>query len=127
MSNAKYIAILVVVGVVIIVGAVMLGKSDNGEINVNATINSANQANTEAGNNNPTVNTTPNALRGLPNGGLVPQDPNARPQPPTPESEAIDENASTTTATTTEEGVTEEAEAGDSEALDTEIPEETTQ
>lgn len=88
MSNAKYIITIVIVGAVLIIGAVMLGRSDNGEINVNEAINNANQANSENGNTGEAVSTVREDLRDLPNGGLVPQNPEATPPTPEPELES---------------------------------------
>lgn len=117
MSNGKYIAILVAIGIVLIVGSVMLGKSDNGEINVNDIINNSNKIKVEEGKPDEVVNTTPNKLRSLPNGGLVPQNPNAIPPTPTPEPEPgeVNENASTTETTSTDESIPNTSETSDAE------------
>ena len=91
-SMPAFIAVILIGGIVIVIGAVYVGKSDNGEINVESLINSSNQQNEASGNSDKNVGTTPAALRDLPNGGLVPQDPNAT--PPAPESEQLEEDES---------------------------------
>lgn len=106
--------------VVIVVGAVFIGKSDNGQINVNAAIETSNQANIDAGGdaaNN--VALVREDLRNMPNGGLIPQENQPAPETPpvetgtttdasatsTPESE----NASSTEAAKTDGEATQEA------------------
>ncbi len=83
---------LVGAGFVIAVAAFFIGRSDTGPINVASTIQSANQEMIDAGGNPiDSVATAPESLRNLPNGGLVPADPNAAPTPapePTPEDPA---------------------------------------
>ena len=69
--------------VAIVAGAVFIGKSDNGQINVNATIQSSNQANIDAGGdvaNN--VALVREDLRNMPNGGLIPQENQPAPEAP---------------------------------------------
>lgn len=109
--------------VVIVVGAVLIGKSDNGQINVNAAIQSSNQANIEAG-GDPANNVAlvREDLRNMPNGGLIPQENQPAPEaPPVDTGTTTDASASSTpeseSASTTEEKKTE----------DEAIPEESTQ
>lgn len=83
--------------VVIVIGTVMIGKSDTGQINVNAAIQTSNQANIDAGGdpaNN--VNLVREDLRNMRNGGLVPQEN----QPETPAPEAPQTEQGTTTEST---------------------------
>ncbi len=84
---------------VIIVGAVLIGKSDNGQINVNATIQNSNQANIDAG-GDPSNNVAlvREDLRNLPNGGLIPQE--NQPETPAPAPEATQNDQGTTTEST---------------------------
>ncbi len=67
-----FIAGLIGMGVLVFIGAVMIGRSDSGEINVPATITEANQLHAENGGGEQ-VNVANPALQNLPNGGLVPQ------------------------------------------------------
>jgi hypothetical protein len=125
MSNGRYIAIIVVIGIILIIGAVMLGKSDDGQININQAINSANQANIEAGITGETVNTTPANLRNLPNGGLVPKDIVER--PPSPEETAEEESSTSTDNTEVEETEDTDGNTGEIEPLEEDIPTETSE
>lgn len=108
-SSLKFYIALVAVAVVICSGAVFLGKSDTGAIDVTAAINNANQerreSNSDPANENNQVGEVPNVRevhRKLPNGGLVPAASQEEKKPaPTPEP-AEDENSSTT-----EDGVEE--------------------
>ncbi len=102
-----FIAGLIGVGVLVFVGAVMIGRSDSGEINVSATITDANEMHAEQGGGEQ-VNVVNPALQNLPNGGLVPQSTPVE-QPP-----VIEESPATTTdaalSTTTEATPSEESE-----------------
>lgn len=87
-----FIAGLTALTLVVIGGAVFLGRSDSGAINVSATIGEANQvASQNGGEQVPTINQT---FQDLPNGGLVPAE---NQQAPVPEPEP--QNTSTTTDT----------------------------
>lgn len=98
-SNAPAaVGALLIVSMFVIGGAIYLGTSDKGEIDVNAAIRSANEANIAAG-GDPSKNVAlvREDLRAVPNGGLVPTDsPNTTPTPEPPQA--------TTTATTTDTG-----------------------
>ncbi len=94
MSTPAYISLLVTATVIVIVGAVFLGKSDSGVINVNSAIQNSNQTDDDASNN---VEVVPPAFQNMVNGGLVPQEN----QPTTPAPAPVVE--ATTTASTTEE------------------------
>lgn len=89
---------LVVVGIVVIGGAVMIGKSDTGPINVVATIQESNKNAASEGREE--VETTPPIFQSMPNGGLVAAE-NQEALAPAP-AEQPTEGASTT-ATSTEE------------------------
>lgn len=97
-----FIAGLVGVGVLVIGGAVMIGRSDSGAIDVSATITESNQVNAEKGTGEQ-VNVGNPALQNLPNGGLVPQ------TTPTEQTPVVEETPATTTdataSTTPETGV----------------------
>ena len=98
MSNPAFIATASVLVVLVVVGAVVIGSSDRGQIDVTAAIQTANQVSRDAyGENAVVVNTTPEELRKLPNGGLVPQ---GNPESAPPPAEVV----ASTTASTTEAG-----------------------
>lgn len=101
MGTPTFVGIVVIVGIIIVTGAIFIGKSDTGEINVAEKIQNSNQANREAnGDLSGNVNTVPEALRDLPNGGLVPQGSTATEnQPPT---DQVQGDATSETSTTTE-------------------------
>lgn len=71
-SGVAFYAILLVVGVMVVGGAVMIGKSDSGAIDVSATISQANQVNRENNTGIEQVNVPNPQLQNMPNGGLVP-------------------------------------------------------
>jgi uncharacterized protein (UPF0333 family) len=74
MGTRSFVGGVILAGIVIITGAVYLGKSDSGEINVTATIQNSNKANSAIeGNSSKDVATVPEVFKNLPNGGLVPQ------------------------------------------------------
>lgn len=97
MSTPAFISSVVGVGLVIIVGAVLVGKSDTGQINVTATIQDSNQRNRDAqGGSGNAVEAIPEVFTNLPNGGLQPQV--AQPESALPE--VIPESATTSASTT---------------------------
>lgn len=97
LSTPAFIGILALFSIVVIGGAMYLGKSDRGQIDVSAAIQNANEIRVAKGEQAVQDSGTPEALRNLPNGGLVPQDPaELVPQNPPPET--------TTDASTTPEG-----------------------
>ncbi len=117
-----FIAGLIGAGVLVFVGAVMIGRSDSGEINVSATITDANEMHAEHGGGEQ-VNVANPALQNLPNGGLVPQSTPVE-QPP-----VIEETPATTTeatASTTAETSAEETETTSETSLPAETPTEET-
>jgi len=121
LSNTAYISIFIVIGAVLIFGSIMLGKSDNGEIDVSSTIESSNQANIDSGGDaKDNVGTIPNALKDLPNGGLVPQDSQDTIIAPDPKP-SIDENSASGTASSTD---LEEDSLDTEEEVSEETPEE---
>lgn len=103
MSTPAYIASVLFVVVALTAGAVFIGRSDSGQIDVSATIKNASSEQTDADGNvtEREENYTPPALRNKPNGGLVPQDPSGLPPTPPPESETETED---TTSDTAEDG-----------------------
>lgn len=118
-TTGAFYARLFVAGLVFVGGALMLGRADEGEINVAAAIQNSKEhpssdtpAN-ERGNANPAdanAAAIPAAFRDKPNGGLVPQGGSA--PAPAPVAEPVSEAASTTevsadasiAATTTDAG-----------------------
>lgn len=107
MGNPAFIASLIMATVAVFVAAVFIGKSDSGEIDVSAAIQSSNQASVDA-DGNPTnqVSPTTDAFRDMPNGGLVAQEE----QPATPPPEVPAETSSSTdAASSTPEAVAEDA------------------
>jgi hypothetical protein len=117
---AAFIAILVGVGIVVVIAAVMIGKSDSGEINVSATINQSNEINAANG-TGAQVNAANPALQDLPNGGLVPQE---NQQPTTPVTESVpmstttEDVASTTPESTGTENIQSEESIEDTPEAD---------
>jgi hypothetical protein len=87
-SNQRFLAGAFAVAIVVIVGSVMLAKSDKGAIDVSATIMQANIDEGGAGRadgGTPTgAPNVPNVFSSMPNGGLVPQDASGEPPPPPP-------------------------------------------
>ncbi len=125
MGTPAFAVSLIVGAVVVVVGTFFIGKSDSGQINVAATIQNSNQMNTDAqGDPANNVGVVPEALRNMPNGGLVPAE--NQDVPPPPVAPEVEENA-TTTATTTDEVVNEETEPATTEAGEGEAPAEDTQ
>ncbi len=101
MGKLAFFSSILGVGILLVGGAIFIGKSDTGEIDVHQAISNSNEINREENGDSATiVNNVPNALRDLPNGGLVPQgEVNANPAP-----EGVPPVApATTTASTTEE------------------------
>jgi hypothetical protein len=94
-----FVAVSVVLGIGLTIGAVLWGQSDTGQIDVSATIVNSQTDGSQDG-NAPTSNTS-NELAGMPNGGLVPQGGDIV---PAPEPIPVPDPVATTTATTTVEG-----------------------
>lgn len=96
-STPAFVASLVFAGIVVIGGAVMIGRSDSGQINVSATINESNQQLSPDGTaQNAQVNAVPEAFKNMPNGGLVPQGGESAPAEQATQGESQDGQASTT-------------------------------
>ncbi len=112
-SSIKFYVMLIGLTIMVVAAAVILGKSDQGEIDVNAAIISANETRKESGDETTEeVNTIPKRLRDLPNGGLVPTDTVVEEVPqPSPEPEV--ESASTTGDSSQEDETTDEETAED--------------
>ncbi len=108
MSKYGFVFSIVGIGLVVVLGAFFLGKSDSGQINVTEAIESANQIRRESGDvTTEQVNTVPDAFKNKTNGGLVPQE--------TP-AEVPAEVVEDTTSTSTEEEGTIDAEPSTEEA-----------
>lgn len=100
MKMPAFIAVLLVVGVLVVSGAIYIGKSDEGQIDVAGTISRSNQAIVDGGGDQSgQVDVVPQAFQDMPNGGLVPQE-NQRTEPI--EQPATDVVTGTTTADATE-------------------------
>ncbi len=113
MGTSAFVAVTLVVGVLVIGGAVFIGKSDTGEIDVSATIQNSNQAAIENGGDPADqVGTVSDAFRNMPNGGLVPQA--AQETPPEPQTTPETEIGADATGTSTD--------SVDGEAATTETP-----
>jgi hypothetical protein len=112
MGNPAFIASLIMATVAVFVAAVFIGKSDSGEIDVSAAIQSSNQSGVDAeGNPVGQVNASTDAFRDMPNGGLVAQEQ----QPATPPPEVPAETSSSTdAASSTPEAAAEGAVEGES-------------
>ncbi len=110
-ETLTFFAILVVLGILIIGGAVMVGKSDGGVINVPDTIDQANKTNRENDTGIEQVNAGSNAFQNMPNGGLVPAEHQPPKKAPVTEIEQTGTSTEATqdSATTTPEGATEES------------------
>lgn len=113
MSTPAFVGVVVVLGILVIWGAVVFGQSDHGVINVADTINSSNQSNAEAqGDPNNNVQAVPEVFKNMPNGGLVPAENQEKP------AEVVPENTEATT--TNPEGEADPAtEDGDANAEET--------
>lgn len=103
MGTPIFIVGILISGLVIVAGAIFVGKSDTGEIDVTALIQNSNQANRDAnGDASKNVETVPDVFKDMPNGGLVPQEGgNTESSPQNNLDPAEGENANET-ATTTE-------------------------
>ncbi len=102
-KTAVFVAWTIFAGVLVVVGSVYLGKSDNGQIDVAATIGQSNQAIVDGGGDQSgLVDVVPQTFQDMPNGGLVAQESNGEQVEPEP----VVETGSTTPpvdgATTTE-------------------------
>ena len=80
-GTPAFFAILILLGIAVIGGAVMLGGYDGGEIAVSATINQANQINRDNNTGIEQVQTTNATFQSMENGGLVPQENQTNTQP----------------------------------------------
>lgn len=126
-GTPAFFAILVVLGIVVIGGAVMLGRSDGGEIDVSATINQANQVNRDNNTGIEQVETANATFQSMENGGLVPQEnqTNAQPVPEVVEvatstgtsTESVATSSSPMNATTTNETQESVVSTQDSETI----------
>ncbi len=120
LSKYGFVISIVGIGLVVVGGAVFLGKSDSGQIDVTEAIESANQIRRESGDvTTEQVNAIPEVFKNKTNGGLVPQEAPAE----TPAEVVAD-----TTSTSTEEGEAMDAEPAieEAESVETESVEEDT-
>lgn len=93
-SSLMFAGGIIGTGILVMGVAVLIGRSDSGQINVASTIQESNAQSEDGGTQ---VNSVPQAFQNMPNGGLVPQENQTNTTPP-PESPATttDETASTT-------------------------------
>lgn len=103
-------------GVLVAVGAVMLGRSDTGQIDVAAAVREAGVQTDASGNQMAPVNIPGQEFRNIPNGGLVPQGEQGSAPTPEPEPVTTDESATTTEASSTEESTDIESTEDQTEA-----------
>ena len=121
MENPTFIGIVLVVGVVVVTGAVFVGKSDGGQISINEAIQNSNRLSVDTeGNPTDQVATISEALRNMPNGGLVSQTEIPAPQPEVVSEETNTASSSELSATSTNEESSETATP--SEKTDAEVP-----
>ncbi len=112
MSTPAFIVSILALSFVVIGGAVFIGKSDQGQINVNAAIQSSNQKNIDAGgNSNNTIGTVPEVFRNMPNGGLEPQGDQASNAQPETAEPTREENAEAGTTTESNDASTTEVDS----------------
>lgn len=92
------------IGLVVLIGVILLARSDKGVIDVSATIQNSNNTATEnQEDGGPTPVPVVNTHSDLPNGGLVPQGSTGNEAPPAPEPQPVESAPeASTTATTTE-------------------------
>lgn len=83
-------------GALVAVGAVMLGRSDTGQIDVAAAVREAGVQTDASGNQIDPVNIPGEQFRNIPNGGLVPQGDQGNAPAPEPEPITTDESATST-------------------------------
>lgn len=105
-SGAIYIGIFIV-GLVVTTGAVMLGRSDSGTIDVSKVLSEA-QSTAQTGEDGQVIPPITNNTPKVPNGGLVGKGKSTVPPPPPPAEEVA--GASTTPEEGTEDGSQEETE-----------------
>jgi hypothetical protein len=118
---------LLVLGCGVTAGAVMLGKSDTGQIDVAAAVRQA-SLNGQIPTDGTTINVPEEAFRNMPNGGLVPQDGGASEAQPMQEesSDTLTTKSATSTATTTPDGAPVDAGAAEEEVTGEEASPENT-
>lgn len=123
--NAIFIVWAFIACLIIVTGAILLGKSDSGQIDINSVIRESNQtrqATQEDGTEVRKVEEIPEVFRNQKNGGLVPTDtPTETRTPPT---ETVSEESATTTETESElEGESEVETETELQGEETEPPE----
>lgn len=105
MKSPAFMLSILGMGVLVAAGAVMLGRSDAGQIDVAAAVREAGVQTDASGNQIAPVNIPGEQFRNIPNGGLVPQGEQGSTPAPEPEPAATDENATTTEERSSEESV----------------------
>lgn len=105
MSIPAFLGFLIATGVVVVGGAIFIGTKDAGVINVNAALQNSPGGVDENGNATDPTATIPDALKNMPNGGLVAQENQPQNTPP-PEPQAPETEA-TTTDPVSEDGTAE--------------------
>lgn len=103
MKMVAFVAWLLFVGVVVVTGAVYIGKSDDGPIDVAGTIERSNQAIVDGGGDQSgQVDVVSQVFQDMPNGGLVPQENQGSQNSQSPEPPATDTVSGTTTVEASE-------------------------
>lgn len=109
-KTAAFVAWTIFAGVLVVVGSVYLGKSDNGQIDVAATIGQSNQAIVDGGGDQSgIVDVVPQTFQDMPNGGLVAQESNGEQAEPEPVVDTGSTTPEADGATTTEVSGEEES------------------
>ena len=103
-------------GALVAVGAVMLGRSDTGQIDVAAAVREAGVQTDASGNQIDPVNIPGEQFRNIPNGGLVPQGDQGNASAPEPEPITTDESATSTEDSPEEESTDTEKNEDQTEA-----------
>ncbi len=106
LKTPAFVAWLIFAGILITVGAVYIGKSDTGAIDVSSTIRNSNQALEESGGDQSGhVDVVSQTFQNMPNGGLVPQsetgssENSTQPEPQTSDTATTTDSAQTASST----------------------------
>ncbi|HEX4799021.1 MAG TPA: hypothetical protein VFV22_00590 [Candidatus Paceibacterota bacterium] len=125
-KGSGFVLMFLVVGVLVIIGAIFLGRMDTGVIDVNQAIELSNQSQRESGGTG-MVQTVPTEFQNQVNGGLVPTDNQSTQETVSGESAsstiATDATATSTATTTQSEAAHENGEASPDSDSATTTPE----
>ena len=98
-----FIAGVLGLGVLVIGGAILLGRSDGGQINISQVVDEAQQAQIDQGGEVTDINVPSQAFQNMPNGGLVPSDNQTTPESVLPETEVSSSTQDVASSTPVEE------------------------